>query len=539
MGRVNDVSELEAVLEIGTVRQDAVMEEVGTAPPPVTNPPAANPPAQQPTNPESGGTQSPQKPTAPKYNNNDKNNGGTIKEVVIEKGDPLPSEEQQQPEEKDTPEEKEIVFLRIQNPEDDIISNDTVEAQEGQSLDLDSILTNGNVPEFVEWESSDTDVATVDENGVVTFLKAGNVTISAHQMSDDTEEAMIECSSAVYFHVAAPEPAFRLGDYWQLILIAVMALIIVVLLVRQNIQKKRRQAARRRRKAAQSSKPVQTRPVEEETTAVQPVVAAPAPVIAPVEEAARVVQPHSGVRSAVFQAIGARKDQQDSYGMTDPALYPQQGILALVADGMGGLANGKAVSAALVNTFLGEFRSVADYGKPQDVLMKLAISANQRINQMLVGQDRSGSTLVSVLVRDGCLHFLTVGDSRIYLYRAGALLQLNREHIYQEELAVSAVNCQVPISQVTGDRQAHALTSFFGSGTIKHMDRNYEGIRLVPGDRVLLCSDGVFGTLTQVQMEYALSQDVRRAADLLRDMVREAGKAHQDNNTGLILEYLG
>ena len=257
------------------------------------------------------------------------------------------------------------------------------------------------------------------------------------------------------------------------------------------------------------------------------------------DDATYVSQPNAGVRSGVFQAIGARKDQQDSYGMTDPALYAQQGVLALVADGMGGLANGKAVSSALVNTFLGEYRNMGEYGKPHETLLKLAISANQRINQMLVGQDRSGSTLVSVIIRDGCLYFLTVGDSRIYLYRNGALLQLNREHIYQEELAVKAMNCQVPLSQITGDRQAHALTSFFGSGCINHMDRNYEGIRLVPGDRIMLCSDGVFGTLSQAQMEYALSKDVKTAAEMLKDMVREAGKAHQDNNTGIILEYLG
>jgi len=429
----------------------------------------------------------------------------------------------EEPEKEDT-----FVLLRIEDPEDTIVSNQTLEAQEGNTLDLDGVLTDGEVPEFVEWESSDETIATVDENGLVTFLKEGNVTISAHQMSDDTEEASILCSSSVNFTVAAPEPAgFSLSSgIWPIILIVLLSVAIVILLIQRHIQEKRRKAAQKRRKQRKAQEHS-----EDEHTAVNLAAAA--------DDAEHVVQPHAGVRSAVFQAIGARKDQQDSYGMTDPALYAQQGVLALVADGMGGLANGKAVSAALVNTFLGEFRTIAEYGKPQDALIKLAISANQRINQMLIGQDRSGSTLVSVIVRDGCLHFLTVGDSRIYLYRGGALLQLNREHIYQEELAVSAVNCQVPISQVTGDRQAHALTSFFGSGTIKHMDRNYEGIRLVPGDRIMLCSDGVFGTLTQAQMEYALSHDVKTAADLLRDMVRDAGKAHQDNNTGLILEYLG
>ena len=274
-----------------------------------------------------------------------------------------------------------------------------------------------------------------------------------------------------------------------------------------------------------------------ERTALHETTAAPkAAVAAPIP----VKQPGVGIRSSVFQSLGARKDQQDSYGMTDPALYSQNGVMAIVADGMGGLANGKAVSSALVNTFIGGFRGIAANEKTQDQLMELAITANQRINQMLAGAERSGSTLLATVVRDGRLFFLTVGDSRIYLYRGGALLQLNREHIYQEELAVKAVNRQVPLNQVTGDRQAHSLTSFFGIGNLTHMDRNFEGIRLLPGDRIMLCSDGVFGTLTQEQMEYALGAgDVRESARLMRDMILEINKPYQDNNTGLILEYLG
>lgn len=386
----------------------------------------------------------------------------------------------------------------------------------------------------VIWGSSDPDIAEVDPvTGLVTFTGAeGEVEISAHLVESEESDTVTFSTAAAAPAAAEEEASGGIGSILPYILIGLLSLVIIIMMIQRSVEKKRREEARRRRNAKKR------RNAEQGHTEVQtgPVAV---PVEIPVEDAVAAIQPHAGVRSAVFQAIGARKDQQDSYGMTDPALYAQQGVLALVADGMGGLANGKAVSATLVNTFLADFRMMAERETPQDALMKLSINANQRINQMLVGADRSGSTLISCIVKDGCLYFLTVGDSRIYLYRGGALLQLNREHIYQEELAVKAVNCQVPISQVTGDRQAHALTSFFGNGSITHMDRNYEGIRLLPGDRVLLCSDGVFGTLTQAQMEYAMNNDVKTAADMLKDMVRDAGKPHQDNNTGLILEYLG
>jgi serine/threonine protein phosphatase PrpC len=330
------------------------------------------------------------------------------------------------------------------------------------------------------------------------------------------------------------------GGIWMYAFLALLVAVIVaaVCAISANKKKeKKRQEEERRRRAKEKRKAEEAAKADMERTELHEPTPAPTPAPA---AAIPVKQPAVGIRSSVFQSLGARKDQQDSYGMTDPALYGQNGVMAIVADGMGGLANGKAVSSALVNTFVSGFRSVANYEKTQDQLMDLAITANQRINQMLAGAERSGSTLLSVVIRDGRLFFLTVGDSRIYLYRGGALLQLNREHIYQEELAVKAVNRQINLAQVTEDRQAHSLTSFFGIGNLPHMDRNFEGIRLLPGDRIMLCSDGVFGTLTQEQMEYALAaEDVRESARLMRDMIVEINKPYQDNNTGLILEYLG
>lgn len=253
------------------------------------------------------------------------------------------------------------------------------------------------------------------------------------------------------------------------------------------------------------------------------------------EESSETADPR--ILAAVHQHIGSREDQQDSYGVSEPTAYTQNGVMAVVADGMGGLANGRAVSSTLVRTLLEGFRSSNPRQNPADFLLEQAVRANSSVNQLLRGQDRSGSTLVSCVVRRGYMHFLTVGDSRIYLYRGGALIQLNREHIYQEELATKAVNQLTSLQQVRGDRQAHSLTSYFGIGKIPAIDRNDEGLKLLSGDKILLASDGVFGTLTQAQMEAALAQDVSAAAKTMGELIRQANRAHQDNNTAVILEY--
>lgn len=269
-----------------------------------------------------------------------------------------------------------------------------------------------------------------------------------------------------------------------------------------------------------------------EAPAQEPVrqnVAAPITPVAPVAS--------RGIRAAYHQHIGARNDQQDSCTYSDPALYSQRGMLAVVADGMGGLANGKAVSSTLVRTYDEGFQRAHPQQNSADLLLELAVRANAQVNRMLQGKERSGSTLVAALVKNGYLHFLTVGDSRIYLYRGGALIQLNREHIYQEELAVKAVNRAAPLNQVREDRQASSLTSYFGIGRIPALDRNDEGIRLINGDRILLATDGVFGTLSAAQLETALAKSVNDAATMIGDMIRAADKPYQDNNTAVILEY--
>ena len=312
--------------------------------------------------------------------------------------------------------------------------------------------------------------------------------------------------------------------YAALALILALIVCVVLLIIRKNNAEKKRRQRRKAKKAQQGSRDdlITTRGVD--------------PTLANAPMAAAVQQP---IVAAVHQHIGAREDQQDSYGASDLTAYPTTGVLAVVADGMGGLTTGAAVSSAQVRTFLEGFRRMAGQTQPQDMLLEMAIQANNYINQMLRGAERSGSTLVSAVVQDGYLHFLTVGDSRIYLYRAGTLLQLNREHIYQEELAVKAVNRLISIPQVSGDRQAHSLTSYFGIGNIPSIDRNYEGIKLVPGDRILLATDGVFGTLSQEEMEQALRGTVGEATQALGDRILEIDKPYQDNNTALILEYRG
>lgn len=241
--------------------------------------------------------------------------------------------------------------------------------------------------------------------------------------------------------------------------------------------------------------------------------------------------------------IGMRKDQQDSFGVSDAAdseLYEQKGLFAVVADGMGGLADGGLVSAESVKTCLGMFYDELGSGDAAARLLKMAARVNRNVNRILSGKtQRSGSTLVEALIYQGKLNYLTVGDSRIYLYRQGGLICLNRPHIYAEEIALEAVNGRSDIRQMETDSQRKSLTSYIGAGELKHLDRSEEGVTLMEGDKIMLASDGVFGTLTEQQMADALAMDAQQAADRMKALIQKAQKAHQDNYTAVVLEYHG
>ena len=242
--------------------------------------------------------------------------------------------------------------------------------------------------------------------------------------------------------------------------------------------------------------------------------------------------------------IGARESQQDSFGVsdfTDAALYQHKGLLAVVADGMGGLSDGATISGMITSSLLQNFASTGLSQDPALELLSMVSQANREVNQYLAGNTgKSGSTVVAVWIRGSQLYFISVGDSRIYLLRNGALTQLNREHTYGAELDELAAMGKISLEEARSDGQRHALTSFIGMGELEHIDRSMHPLHLSPGDKVLLMSDGVFGTVPDEEIaRLAGPADALTAAQNLENAVLAAQKPGQDNFTAIVVEYFG
>ena len=122
--------------------------------------------------------------------------------------------------------------------------------------------------------------------------------------------------------------------------------------------------------------------------------------------------------------------------------------------------------------------------------------------------------------------------------RNGGLIQLNREHVYGAELDEEVVRGNLSVNEALSHRERKSLTSYMGMKEIAHIDRIVAPIRLCPGDRLLLASDGVFGTIFDEEMERALSASTpERAAELMIHAVKEKKKRRQDNATAVVIFY--
>lgn len=245
--------------------------------------------------------------------------------------------------------------------------------------------------------------------------------------------------------------------------------------------------------------------------------------------------PSSSIAIGKLHAQGKRSSQQDSFFVSPVEMIPTHGLLALVADGMGGLADGDRVSQTAVSTMAEGFYNIK--GEPMLLLLALLERANRAVNNLLgpSGRNKSGSTLVAGLIRDNKFYYLSVGDSRICLYRNGVLLQLNREHVFRNDLLVQSVNGEKTIQAAVSDKSAAGLTSFLGMGKLKYVDIPACAIEIQPGDRFLLMSDGVYNALTNEELKAHLDKTPEEAAQTIGAAIEEKGYTSQDNYTAVIL----
>lgn len=126
-----------------------------------------------------------------------------------------------------------------------------------------------------------------------------------------------------------------------------------------------------------------------------------------------------------------RRENQDAFGF---AQLSGGYTVAVVCDGMGGVAGGSIASSVAVETYI---RTLSDSGHPDQAVRAAVMAANSAIRQRAAGHPElrsMGTTLVSALVKGDRVLISNVGDSRAYLAGAQGLRQISRDHSLVEDL---------------------------------------------------------------------------------------------------------
>ncbi|WP_342534963.1 protein phosphatase 2C domain-containing protein [Lysinibacillus sp. FSL K6-1151] len=234
------------------------------------------------------------------------------------------------------------------------------------------------------------------------------------------------------------------------------------------------------------------------------------------------------------QTIG-RRDEQDDYFSTAETTY---GTIAVLADGISGLANGRMASTIAVTTFIEEFKKLSSLNNLQNFFKEAAIASNHMIVENLNGSN-GGTTLVTAVIdSEGYLHWGAVGDSVLTIFRNGEFLKINQKHIFESVLTERYISGEISQLEVQENPLKKRLINYLGYAGFKNLDTGKNPIQLNRGDKVCLFSDGIYDALTEVEMEKILSQQAP-PYDLAQSMIKAVEQKrlkNQDNATIVILE---
>jgi serine/threonine protein phosphatase PrpC len=244
------------------------------------------------------------------------------------------------------------------------------------------------------------------------------------------------------------------------------------------------------------------------------------------------------IETAQVSLIGDRQNNQDR----ETIIVGDTQILLVVADGMGGHAEGAAAAQTAVDTLTKSYKAarkpITDAGEFLFKGIEAAHRAVVRLGASVALDERPRTTVTACLMEEGQATWAHVGDSRIYLLRAGAVEIRTRDH--------SAVEALYREGRISADEMlTHPMRNFvdqcLGGEPETPEIEVAEPAELRPADVMLLCSDGFWAPLNETHVAQALctEPDVEETLERLSIEATQASSPHSDNVTAVALRWLG
>jgi protein phosphatase len=228
---------------------------------------------------------------------------------------------------------------------------------------------------------------------------------------------------------------------------------------------------------------------------------------------------------AAKSIIGTRDEQQDymHHSLTD------DGVFAVVCDGMGGMEGGSLASISAVEK-IKELHSQKSRNEPYPSFLLKTVDILDECVFNLKNEEGersgAGTTLTVAVIENNNLFWLSIGDSRLYILRENEFMQATRDHNYA-------------MLDSESDK-AEALISFIGMGGIEVMDVNNEPLKLTKNDTILLTTDGLYKALSDDEIKKCLSQfDSKSAVSRMIRKISKQSLEFQDNATFIVIKVKG
>ena len=240
------------------------------------------------------------------------------------------------------------------------------------------------------------------------------------------------------------------------------------------------------------------------------------------------------MRFSVYQVSrkGGREKNEDRMGYC----YTRDAGLFALADGMGGHPEGEVASQIALQTLAALFQRDAKptLAEPLRFLHEAIIAGHHQLLRYATEKaliDTPRTTVVACLMQGNAAYWAHCGDSRLYFVRGDKLIARTRDHSYSE--------LQETLSQVVpvGERfNRNVLFTCLGSPGKPVVD-TAGPLLLQPHDRVLLCSDGLWGSVSDAQItELLAARPISDAVPELVELALRNGGAKSDNVTVLTAE---
>lgn len=245
------------------------------------------------------------------------------------------------------------------------------------------------------------------------------------------------------------------------------------------------------------------------------------------------------VASALAQGARSRQEDALAVAFTEGA----SGGFAVLSDGMGGHAGGDLASRAIISEMFTALTidEVARHTTPPDALRRAVTRANHSVKSCVhtnPDQAGMGGTVIAAHLDNGALHWVSVGDSVLYLFRDETLSRLNADHSMAPQLDLMAANGAMSQAEAANHPQRNCLTAALTGETIAEIDCPDAPLALKADDVLILASDGLQylpDPIIEALLLRARNETSRMIAQDLLDALSTLDDPEQDNTSLVVI----